>query len=464
MAARPRSRRRGDGMIARLLLAAALTFGFAEVAAAQPAPVEAEIVRAGATFDVTYRLPRRAPAWVFLRSAVVEGERRPWRPLSFTVLTPGVRLVRLGHHDALVADRGDVPREVRLQVWPYTGILVADYAPALNFSNGAVALFADQFSIVPMESRAAVERLSADLNGQAIAEPQMRFLSRERRGGDALRSDGRLRYILFGADRAMRGGAAEAVVDAALPEWLRSSLATLIPALMEHHAAQLGPAPGGRPAVLASWVGPTPELASMNGGVLPGTIMMRFEGEGVLRESREMRDMVRWFIAHEGAHFWLGQAVRYERTRDAWITEGGADLLAIRAVQAIDPDYDWRAEINRAIRDCSRLSRGRGVAAAEERGEHRAYYACGTVFALAAEASSGQPFTVFVRRLIEQNRMDGVVTRAEWLAAVPDAELRRRIEEMLDQGSGEPEAAMQRLLQRAGVPHGRDDQGLPVLQ
>jgi hypothetical protein len=52
------------------------------------------------------------------------------------------------------------------------------------------------------------------------------------------------------------------------------------------------------------------------------------------------------------------------------------------------------------------LTAGRGVASASERNEHRAYYACGALFGLVAEAASHRPFAEFVRRLIAENRAD----------------------------------------------------------
>ena len=76
----------------------------------------------------------------------------------------------------------------------------------------------------------------------------------------------------------------------------------------------------------------------MTGSVLPNLLAMTFEGEGVLRENAGLRDHALWFIAHEAAHFWLGEAVAYQYSRDSWITEGGADLLAFRIVAEVDPD------------------------------------------------------------------------------------------------------------------------------
>ena len=116
---------------------------------------------------------------------------------------------------------------------------------------------------------------------------------------------------------------------------------------------------------MVSWAGPTPRRIGMTGSVLPNLLAMTFEGEGVLRENAGLRDHALWFIAHEAAHFWLGEAVAYQYSRDQWITEGGADLLAFRIVAEVDPAYDGRGELQKAIDDCVRLSTGRGVASAK---------------------------------------------------------------------------------------------------
>jgi hypothetical protein len=195
----------------------------------------------------------------------------------------------------------------------------------------------------------------------------------------------------------------------------------------------------------------------MGGSVLPGLVTMTFEGEGVLEERPELRNQARWFIAHESAHFWLGQAVRYQYSREAWITEGGADLLAFRTVAATDPAYDARAQLQRSLDDCVALTRGKSVESAQQRNEARTYYACGAVFGLVAEASSGRSFADWLRPLIDANRADGVLNRAEWLAALErgrnGAELRREVERLLDHGAADPAAAFASLFAKAGVPH-----------
>jgi hypothetical protein len=124
----------------------------------------------------------------------------------------------------------------------------------------------------------------------------------------------------------------------------------------------------------------------MAGSVLPGLVVMAFEGDGVLEPTTGVRNLARWFIGHESAHFWLGQTVRYESALDSWITEGGADLMAVRALQAVDPAYGGRSRLQAAVDDCIGFA-DEPVSTAADRGEFKAHYACGAVFARTAEAA-----------------------------------------------------------------------------
>jgi hypothetical protein len=104
------------------------------------------------------------------------------------------------------------------------------------------------------------------------------------------------------------------------------------------------------------------------------------------------------------------------------------------------------------------------VTEAAGRGEHRALYACGAVFALVAEGAqqraTGGDWFDFLRPLIDASRADGVLTRDEWLDALDavsgDATLRRDMETLLDRGSDDPAAIIAGLFDRSGVASHRD--------
>ena len=313
-----------------------------------------------------------------------------------------------------------------------------------------------------MDSVSAVRALPSDLNNQRLPAAQLLYTFHDS-SGPVLLGGQRIRdaqthdsqtYVVFGALRPIETPDMVALVDPQLPTWIRDLIERAVPSLFSRYTQELGRLTDLKPTLLVNWAGPTPGIVARAGSALHGLIAMTYEGSGMLQETRAQRDQGLWFIAHEAAHFWLGQTVSYEYARDSWITEGGADLLAVRAVAETDPDYDPAPLLNQAIEDCIRLAR-RGVESARNRGEHRAYYACGAVFGLVAEAGSGRSFYRFVRRLIEANRADGVVSRGDWLNLLDDAtrkpELRRAIEQLLDRGVADPGEFITELMERAGV-------------
>ena len=438
-------------------------------AATQPAVT---VTRHGDAWTAAYELDRDAPVWAFFRSALIDGSRRPWRLEQWRVVTPGVVLERAGNRDILrTVDGGPVPRKVEIAFTPRSENLEADYG-VLSFTDGSVALPSGQFDLFPLASVAMAEAVPLDLNGYPLETGPARVTWRDKAGPILFRGE-RLpeatavqaeTYVLFGEADMVESERLVTVIDPQLPQWISGALQDFAPRVADVYAARLGPGQTSRPTIMVSWAGPTSGITSMGGSVLPGLIVMRFEGTGVQEPTARILGAARWFIGHESAHFWLGQVVRYERARDAWITEGGADLMAIRMMAALDPDYDARGELQKEVDDCIGLADDPVIEAAG-RGEHRALYACGAVFAMAAEGAqrraTGGDWFDFLRPLIDASREDGVLTRDEWLDALDavsgDASLRRDMELLLDAGSPEAGDVVAGLLERAGVAARREE-------
>lgn len=472
--------RTGPAVLAALTLAlgGCAAAGLASPVAASESRPAVTVTRDGGTWTADYALDREAPVWAFFRSSLISGSRKPWRLEQWRVLTPGVVLERIGDRDVLrAADGGPVPRNVRIAFTPRTENLEADYS-VLVFTDGSVAVPSGQFDVFPVASPAAVLDVPADLNGHPLETGPATVTWRDR-GGPILFRGRRVAeateaeadtYVLFGEANLVEGERLITVADPQLPGWIGDAIEDFAPRVADYYVQRLGPGQTDRPTIMMSWAGPTPGRTSMGGSVLPGLVVMAFEGEGVVEPSAQLLGMARWFIGHESAHFWLGQTVRYERARDAWITEGGADLMAIRAFKAADPAWDDRGELQKEVDDCVRLA-DEPLAEAAERGEHRAFYACGAVFALAAEATqkraTGGDWFDFLQPLIAANRAEGVLTRDEWLSALDrasgDPALRRDIETLLDEGSENAGSLVAAVLNRAGVAH-RMDGGRIVLE
>ena len=422
------------------------------------------VTRDGDRWTVDYDLRLDRPAFAFVVSALLREGRKPWRPDRWRVLTPGVEIARVGNYDVLKsADGRDLPRRIRIAMTPMGGDLEAEYSPSLVFTDGAVALFSEQFDLIPLDRAEAAHDLPADLNGVEVPGGLTEVKWRDRAGPVLFRGERRAEvtaadaetYVLFGEAGLSQGEAIATVVDPSLPAWLREELERFTPQVMAHYASHVGPRRGDKPTVMVSWSGPTESLSSMAGSVLPNLIVIDFEGEGVLDPSPEVLSRARWFLGHESAHFWLGsQGLRYEVAADAWTTEGGADLMAVRALAALDPAYDAREELQREVDDCIDLTTGRSIVTAAARGELRANYACGAVFCMIMEAVAEKDIFGVLADLIADNP-EGVLTRQEWLDHLDlvsnDMSLSYDIEVLLDRGAADPAILIGSLLKRAGV-------------
>lgn len=448
------------------LIATALLAGSPAVAQDEAADSIARVAvaRDGDHWSVDYDLALDRPAFAFVVSALLREGRKPWRSDRWRVRTPGVEIIRVGNYDVLKSTDGrNLPRRIRITMTPMGGDLEAEYSPSLVFTDGAVALYSEQFDLIPLDSAEASADLPADLNGAEMEAGPARIQWRDQAGPvlfrgerhDVVTATDAQTYVLFGDTGLSQGDDIATVVDPDLPAWLRQELKRFTPQVMEHYAARVGPRRGDKPTVMVSWSGATDNLSSMAGSVLPNLIVIDFEGEGVLGRSPKVLALARWFLSHESAHFWLGsQGLRYEFARDAWTTEGGADLMAVRALMALDPTYDARGELQREVDDCIDLTTGRSVVTAAGRGELRANYACGAVFWLLMEAAAGQDIFGVLADLIATNP-DGVLSRTEWLdhlgRASGDPSLVRDIEMLLDQGAADPGTVIGGLFERAGV-------------
>lgn len=432
-------------MLAALSACAANPAVPASVSVAAPAGAEVEIVRDDAGWQARFRFAEDAPIWAFERSALLRREETPWRPKSWEVATPGVSLVRIGDFDALVADTGTVPREVVIRFRPLAEDIIADYDPAIILSDGSLAIYGGHFNAFPMDSREAVAalrepkeyptRIALTAAGAPLLFDGQR-VTRAEAVGD--------RYVYVGDVALAPGDPVATILDPGLPGWISGQLRDFTPSVFRDFEAMMGAHKSSRPMVIASWAGSEFRGASTGGSVSPGLITMRLEGTQLLKETPGALHQMRWFIAHEAAHFWLGQTVGYATPDEAWITEGGADYLAMGAALRADAGFDAVDFLAKARSDCAAALAKGPLADARRRSDQRAYYACGSLFAAAVEAAGrprGKGFADFVRTLIATDK-DGKLTAQEWLTAarkfgVPSEQI-ARIETLR---AGMPDAA-----------------------
>lgn len=459
-----------------LLFIAATILG-AKEARAEPVVTVTQV--ADDRFVADFALDADAPAWLFWRTNVTQRGGRDWRAESWTVETPGVELVRLGPNDALVAKGGGkVPRRVRVAFAPFTDGLEKDYVPALRLGGKATALFTGHFAVVPAPSLAMARRLDGDLTG--IPDHDATGFRMRARAGSALLWQGETveearidsdTYVTFGEARAVEESGIVAIVDPALPEWLRDRLRTQLPALFAFYGERLGPRKPTTPQLLVSWVGATPGVVSIGGSVIGDTVVFRLEGEGLARPSpAEYHNVLRLF-AHEVAHFWIGETVTYGDSGSAWVAEGSADLLAVRAAEHLDPTYDGTPYLEQAVGACGRFLANGPLVEAPARGDFRAFYDCGMVFSMVGEEAAsrrGSDYFGFWRTMIARHRAGGVVDGPAFLAGIRSARADRRavalMERLALEGSRRPAEDLDALLRLGRVGASRRADGTVALR
>jgi hypothetical protein len=148
-------------------------------------------------------------------------------------------------------------------------------------------------------------------------------------------------YVAFGRAPPIDEPRFIAVVDAGFPAWLQDEARALLPRLFNHFAAALGQELPGRPTVLLSY-GDAEQAGtlSLKGGTLPGLLLQQDVQLGNARRGTSDQQVLNGFrgtLAHESAHLW-NIRLAHNRGPD-WVHEGGADLLAFRALRALGPGH-----------------------------------------------------------------------------------------------------------------------------
>jgi hypothetical protein len=461
-------------------VAAAIFLSLLPVASAAAAlePVNVRVSREGENWIVTYVLNADAAGWAFPVSAVTFLENQPWRPRQWQLLTPNLELRREGNYDVLRSTNGrPVPRRLRVAITPASGSLRREYDPFVLLGNGTVALYSKQFDVAPVPPNVRVEAWSPEMSATAMGGAPARitfhdaagpvFVNGRRQSNPVL--SGAETYVIFGAAGITERESVATLTHPGLPAWLNTELLNLTPAIAAIYAERLGPKiEQGRPLLLLAWRGSTPGKVIADGGVRPGQILMNFEGEGLLEPNAAAQERAQWFIAHELSHFWLGSSgVGYSKPGDAWITEGGADMMAILALKKIKPSFDADSEVQRAVDDCVRFS-VRPVSTASERNESRAPYACGLVFALAAQGAvrriGGADYFEFLRPLLTAHRRDRELSGSDWLDHLTEMTgnpaSARAINRLVNEGADDPAAIISTLFTLTNVTHTRSASGL----
>lgn len=351
-------RTRATAALGALWLAASAA---AAAAAPAPLPVTIQITRvAPDTFRVEYDFAEPVQALDF-GPPIEQYRATAWRALSPSlVLHTGGDAERLVHRD------GKPFRRALLSVAVHSAFPPDHYVPAARFSDGAVALYLGHLGYG-----------ATAIGGTAELSPKWR-------GGSALLpADGvRQAFAYFGDQKPHEAGRAHLLLDPATPAWLDSTFRAVVSATTGIYDKELGFSPPAPLVLIAAGDLESIDGYSVKGGAVGSQIALTVRGRQLREPSSAAREVFEKLVAHELAHLWQ-QSVRGAggTPHDAWIFEGGAEALAVAALESAGL---WSAERVARFAEKSRAScreqLGEGtVEQALAAGRWDAAYSCGFV-------------------------------------------------------------------------------------
>ena len=147
---------------------------------------------------------------------------------------------------------------------------------------------------------------------------------------------------------------------------------------------------------------------------------MNIKGSKVENVNDKILGNIQWFIAHEAAHFWLGQSLNYKKQGDTWFTEGGANFAAVSVVSAAGSNFNVDKERLKYVDACRKDAMKGSIVSAQERQDFDIYYNCGALFHMTANKlaqNKNMDWFAFIKKLIAaQSKTDSALSTKEWLA------------------------------------------------
>lgn len=241
-----------------------------------------------------------------------------YREVAWTIETPGLSLAYEPGGDEYIT--GEQPfQECVIQVARFDGIAFDKYAPQLNFSNGDLGIFLGHFmGKARIDDHHWIINYQIDLSG---SEPHI--LSK-------MANKGERTYAYFGSLTSEQKSFGTVIVDPSLPAWFQKVAMETSQVMIEYYSKTFGPLPF-KPFILIAGDVERDDF-SMKGSVIADQIVYNISGK-VLKEFKpHFKPYFERLVSHEIAHFWQYQYCQRYGEAETWISEGGADILAVHAL------------------------------------------------------------------------------------------------------------------------------------
>lgn len=348
--------------------------------------------QSGGNWRVSYSFESPQTVLAFARSS------NDYRLSTWRLETEGARLGRANDIDVIVFDEPSM--EVVFSVVPLTSPLQSDYTPFVAFADGGLAVYEGQFSLIPFETLEAVTAMGGDVRSTGRAPLQMTVgLSSSKpiivdgkilQGRVLHEIEGDGTYIYTGDSQIERFVSFTAVLDDALPDWLRDRFDRDLAGIFSELRQLWGFDLANRATVLLAYKGAVQDGLSAQGGALDQLLMMEVGGTALSEQDFDTLTYLHWFFAHEAVHlFQTEKGVTFGRDEDAWIHEGAANTMAYNLIanmlDAQDRTRFLSSVYANAFESCVGALEQGALSKAADRDAFSAHYACGDFVALASD-------------------------------------------------------------------------------
>ena len=354
-------------------------------------------------WKVTFQTSQPVPNLIFDRQAN-RFKVNTWKPL-----TSGIVVKEINGKEQLVSLNSKPFQEASFEFASYYEMTPKDYEFFQSFSDSSVVMYTGHLHACPEteDCHEPVEFLFIPRSHEEgivegkVFRSSIMWRDKTRRGT----------YVYFGNLNPIETTSLTAIVDPALPKWLKDRFNSLLPNLFDYYAKKTGYALSFKPFVFLSY---SSEGGGKNssGGTLPGLIQLSLLGKSWAEEDEESFIDLTRFLAHETAHLWNGQLFQY-KSGDIWMHEGGADAfsyLALYDLKYISKQrlLDFQTE---AFNACLSMLKNRPLMEVNEDPNRRAHYRCGAIFSLLTHAAlvrkTGNDLFYFWNQLFKRVQKEG---------------------------------------------------------
>lgn len=288
-----------------------------------------------------------------------------YRTRAWHVSTEGVALYTQAPAAAVIkADAGKRFSNFSVEVSMYLPYAEGGYTPFERFSDGGAAMYLGFFSGKARQGD-AVRPLKLTVHAVGLAGETVLVPSGA--------TPGALSYAYFGTAKPVAYTNARLIADPRTPPWLLDMLRETTEKVTDVYARALARKPASVPLVMIALGDMQRPGVSAKGGVVGNAVVYRWEGQQLFEERPPVRRAMSKLVAHELAHVWQNAVARGGIGEEAppWVHEGGAEALAVAALQqsGLYTDADAAEVRSKLLAECEHLN-----GSVES---YRGYYACG---------------------------------------------------------------------------------------